>query len=354
MRYKISSDIAGRIRLRCGRGAFTEEQSRSAAAELKALPCVEEAEVSRVTGSVLVYYSAGYRREILAFMDDFDPRELSVLSVGTEDAAALLSEEFKLKLFRIVAARLFVKFLLPLPLQKAWCLCKGLLFLARALREVKSGRVGVEALDAAAIAATILRGQFSTASSVIFLIGLSDLLQEYTRKRTKNALAEGLLVHMESVWVERDGKTLSVDMSELRVGDIAIVRTGSMIPTDGTVLRGEALVNQSMMTGEAAAVRKAEGSAVFAGTVVEEGELVTEVKALSGESRISRIVEMISDAEHLKAGIQGRAERLADRIVPFNFLLAAGVFLCTRSAEKTAVKAYECPTVIKQEDPRSQ
>jgi heavy metal translocating P-type ATPase len=170
---------------------------------------------------------------------------------------------------------------------------------------------------------------------VIFLIGLSDLLEEYTRKKTKNALVESLLFHVDFVWVNRCGETLSVKLSELRADDRVIVRTGAMIPVDGVVRDGEALVNQSTMTGEPASVHKSEGSAVFAGTVVEEGDITIDVTALHSESRISRIVDLIDEAEHLKAGVQSRAERLADRIVPFNFLLAAGVFLCTRSVEKS-------------------
>jgi heavy metal translocating P-type ATPase len=333
MRYTITSDIEGRVRLRCGRSAFTAEQSRSAAAAFRDLPFVERAEVSHRTGGVLLYYRADCRGDLLRFAKALDPRGLSALPADERDAATLLDAEFKRKLFRAVRNRVLVK-LLPLPFQKAWCVCKGVLFLLRALRRIGAGRLGVEALDASAVGATILRGQFTTASSIIFLIGLSDLLEEYTRRKTKNALAESLLICVDSVWIERDGEAVAVKMSELRVGDRAIVRTGAQIPVDGVVRSGEALVNQSTMTGEAAAVHKAEGSAVFAGTTVEEGDITIEVKALSNESRISRIVEMIDNAEHLKAGVQGRAERLADRIVPFNFLLAAGVFLCTRSVDK--------------------
>jgi heavy metal translocating P-type ATPase len=334
MRYTIASDIAGRIRLRCGRDAFDRERSRSIAAALKSLPYVSGAELSRRTGSILLYYSDADRNALLRFVRDLDPRELAALPEDEEDAATLLDEEFKLKLFRAVGNRILIKFLLPTPFQKAWCVCKGVLFFLRALRRIGSGSLGVETLDAAAVGATILRGQFTTASSIVFLIGLSDLLEEYTRKRTKNALAESLLIRMDSVWIDRDGEAVPVKMSELRVGDLAIVRTGAMIPVDGVVRSGEALVNQSTMTGEPGAVRKAAGSAVFAGTAVEEGDIVIEAKTLGGESRISRIVEMIDNAEHLKAGVQSRAERLADRIVPLNFLLAAGVFLCTRSVNK--------------------
>ncbi|MDR1573629.1 MAG: heavy metal translocating P-type ATPase [Clostridiales Family XIII bacterium] len=334
MRYTTASDTEGRIRLRCGRNAFTPEQGRTMAVALKAMPYTDKAVVSHLTGSVLLYYRDGGRDALLRFVRDLDPRELAALPADEEDAASLLDAEFRQKLFCAVRNRIFVKFLLPVPFQKAWCMYKGALFLLRALRRIASGRLGVETLDAAAIGATILRGRFATASSVIFLIGLSDLLEEYTRRKTKNALAESLLIRMDSVWIDRDGEAVSVKMSELRPGDNVIVRTGSMIPVDGVVRSGEALVNQSTMTGESAAVHKSEGSAVFAGTAVEEGDLTIEARAVAGESRISRIVELIDNAEHLKAGVQGRAERLADRIVPFNFLLAAGVFLCTRSADK--------------------
>jgi heavy metal translocating P-type ATPase len=303
------------------------------AAALNALPGVDKSELSHLTGSILLHCRDDRKDEVLRFVRELDPRALPAIPEGDESVAALLDAEFKRKLFRAVRNRIALK-LLPIPFRRAWCVCKGSFFLLRALRRIASGRLGVEALDASAVWATILRGQFTTASSIIFLIGLSDLLEEYTRRKTKNALAESLLICVDSVWIERDGEEILVKASGLRVGDRAIVRTGAMIPVDGVVLRGEALVNQSTMTGESAAVHKSEGSAVFAGTAVEEGELTVEVKAVGGESRISRIVEMIDNAEHLKAGVQGRAERLADRIVPFNFLLAAGVFLCTRNADK--------------------
>jgi heavy metal translocating P-type ATPase len=303
------------------------------AAALSALPCVERAELSHFTGGILLYHRDDCRDELLRFVKALDPRTLAAPPEGERDVSVLLDAEFKRKLFRAVGTRILLK-LLPLPIQKAWCVCKGVLFLLRALRRLGAGRLGVEALDASAVVATILRGQFTTASSVIFLIGLSDLLEEYTRRKTKNALAESLLLCVDSVWIEREGETVAVKMSELQPGDRVIVRTGATIPVDGVVQSGEALVNQSTMTGEAAAVRKAEGSAVFAGTTVEEGDITIEAKAVGNESRINRIVEMIDEAEHLKAGVQSRAERLADRIVPFNFLLAAGVFLCTRSVDK--------------------
>jgi heavy metal translocating P-type ATPase len=304
------------------------------AAAFEALPFVENAKLSPRTGSVLLRYRGACRDALLRFAKELDPRGLAAIPENERDAAGLLDAEFKRKLFRAVANRVLLKLLLPSPLQKAWCIRKALLFFSRALRRIGAGRIGVEALDAAAIGVTILRGQFTTASSVIFLIGLSDLLEEYTRRKTKNALAESLLIHVDTVWIDRDGEAVSVRPDELRVGDRVIVRTGSVIPVDGVVRSGEALVNQSTMTGESAAVRKSEGSAVFAGTAVEEGDIAIEAKAVGGESRINRIVELIDNAEHLKADVQGRAERLSDKIVPFNFLLAAGVFLCTRSVDK--------------------
>ncbi|MDR2295347.1 MAG: heavy metal translocating P-type ATPase [Clostridiales Family XIII bacterium] len=333
MRYTIASDGKGRIRLRCGRDAFTEGQRAAAVAAFKALPCVEKAEISRRTGSVLLHYR-GDRDALLRFARELDPRGLAGAPEGERDATALLDAEFKRKLLWTVGKHALRKLLLPLPFQRAWCVLRACLFLSRALREIGAGRLGVEALDAAAIGATVLRGQFTTATSIIFLIGLSDLLEEYTRRRTRNALAESLLLHVDTVWIDRDGEAVPVKLSELRTGERVIVRTGSVIPVDGVVRRGEALVNQSTMTGEAAAVRKAEGSAVFAGTAVEEGEITVEASSLGGESRIHRIVELIHNAEHLKADAQSRAEKLADKIVPFNFLLAAGVFLCTRSVDK--------------------
>ncbi|MDR1572213.1 MAG: heavy metal translocating P-type ATPase [Clostridiales Family XIII bacterium] len=335
MLYRIASDVEGRVRLRCGRLAFTREQGLSIGAALASQPFVIGCEASHLTGSILIRYPVGCRDEALSFVDGLDHAALPPAQGADRDDAALLGEEFRARLFRLVVGRALRRLLLPPLLRNIWYVFRGLRFLARAFRASRTKRLGVETLDAAAIWATLAQGQFATASSIMFLISLSDLLEEYTRRKARTALAKSLLINVDSVWVLRGGAAVSIPVSELRTGDTAVVRTGAMIPVDGIVTGGEAMVNQSSMTGEPAPLRKCEGGAVFAGTVVEEGSLEIEVKALHNETRISRIMDLIDSAEGLKANAQGRAERLADRIVPFNFLLAAGVFLFTRSVEKS-------------------
>jgi heavy metal translocating P-type ATPase len=184
------------------------------------------------------------------------------------------------------------------------------------------------------VGVSVLQGNFNTASSIMFLLRLSELLEDYTRRKTRNALSQSLALNVDTVWVEKNGEQVSIPVSQLQIGDKVAVRTGSMIPVDGKVCAGEASVNQASMTGEPLPVFKKPGDSVFAGTALEEGSILVEARSLAGESRINRLVELIDQSENLKAGIQSKAERIADRIVPFSFLLALSVYGFTGNLRK--------------------
>ena len=203
------------------------------------------------------------------------------------------------------------------------------------LRSLGGGRLDVAVLDAASIAGAIARREWSTAGSVMFLLGLSALLEDYTRKRTQTTLTQSLAIHVDTVWrVAEDGSEESIPMGRLALGERIRVRSGALIPVDGTVTDGDAMVNEASMTGEPLPVHKRQGSTVYAGTVLEEGSLVIQAAALAGESRIQQIVGLIENSEALKAGAQSRAERLADAIVPFSFAGALAVGLLTRNVTR--------------------
>lgn len=343
MKYHIVSDLSGRLRVRCGKYAFAKEEGDAIVLHLSRLPWVESAKASYINGSILVFYSKGFRRELLSALSVLRLRELA--PAAEAESMQSVDMGFKERLYRLLLRRAAQHFLVPAPLRNLIYLWRGFGFLRRGWACLRHGHIGVEVLDGAAVGVSLLQGNFSTASSIMFLLGLSELLEDYTRQRTRNALTQSLAIHVNTVWVERHGAEYTIPLSRLAVGDKVIVRTGSMIPTDGKVLDGEASVNQSSMTGEPLPVLKGPGDSVFAGTVLEEGCVTVEVRTLSSESRINKVVELIDRSEGLKAGVQAKAERIADSIVPFSFLLAVGVFVFMgdwRKALSVLLVDYSC------------
>lgn len=209
-------------------------------------------------------------------------------------------------------------------------------FLLKGLAELRHGKLNVEVLDAAAIGISLLRRDFGTASLVVLLLGLGEVLESYTRKKSLESLADQLALKIDKVWVRRDGAVIECALKDIADDDILVVRAGSTIPVDGTVVAGEAAVNQATMTGEPLAVHRCAGGSVFAGTVVEDGEIDIAPTQKGGQTRLSKIIEFIETSEQSKAGIQSKAEHLADAIVPYNFALAALVFALTRDLTRTA------------------
>jgi len=339
VKYRIVSDIPGRIRLKrdlkSGYLPFSVEEACALAEYLSEFTFAEKVFVNYRTGSILVNYKDGFRESVLDTVRGID---LSTLknAAGTEETG-VLDITFRENLYFMVINHFVKKWFIPVPVLNLITVFKGLKFAGRALKSLAKGKIGIEVLDGAAVGTSILQNNYSTAASIMFLLGLSELLEDYTRQRAKHDLSQSLLTTADTVWLEREnGESILVPVSKLAVGDKIIVRSGAMIPVDGLVCDGEAGVNQSSMTGEPLAVLKKSGDSVFAGTVLEEGRLLIEARTLSGDSRMARIAELIDRSEMLKAGIQSRSERLADRIVPFSFLLSALVFAFTGNFSKAA------------------
>lgn len=326
MRYQIVYDTPGRLRVRCGQYAFSKEQGEAIASLLFSQDGVEEAVTHASNGSILVCYRPGARERLLEVISALRRGELPVEPVPEKKT---LDVEFRGKLLRLLIRRALFRLLAPAPVRLVRTFCRACGYWRTGISSLFSGRLGVEVLDAASIGAAILQGSSGTAGSIMFLLSLSELLEEYTRARTKNELARSLAIHVNQVWlVEESGAERPAPLSELQCSQRIRVRAGTLIPVDGLVREGEAVVNEAALTGEPLGAEKRPGCAVYAGTTVEEGSLVVEVTALSSDSRISQIVELIEGAEMLKAGVQSRAERLADAIVPFSFFgaLAVGLF----------------------------
>ncbi len=342
MKYRIASDLPataslpGRLRLSVDRSA-----ARSAAAAVKHSPGVLHAEGSGVTGSVILLYKAGGRSSILAAFSDLDADALA------PHTAVDIELEFRKHLYFKVSAHCLKAFL-PMWMKIPFIILRSVKFLRHAARSLRERRLDVAVLDGAAISAAMLQNDFGASSSVMFLLEISEHLEEYTHKKARGALSQSLVLNADTVWIEEDGAEKQVPFAQLRVGSHVIVRRGAVIPADGVVLTGEAAVNQASLTGEFEPVFRRAGDSVFAGTVIDDGELVVEARSLAAESRIARIVDLIDRSESLKAGVQSRAERMADKAVPFSFALAAAalVFGGPRKALSALLVDYSCAIKI--------
>ena len=212
--------------------------------------------------------------------------------------------------------------------------------LIMALRQFAYENVEVPVLDGTAIGVSVFRGDMETASSVMFLLGIGEILEEWTHKKSVADLARSMSLHVEKVWLQRDGQEILVPSEQIEPGDKVVVRMGNMVPFDGVVVTGDGMVNQASMTGESIPVHKSEGSTVYAGTVLEEGELTVLVREVTGSGKFDKIVSMIEESQKLKSSMEGKAEHLADRLVPYTLGGTALVYLLTRNVTKAK------PTVV--------
>ena len=224
--------------------------------------------------------------------------------------------------------------LLPNPVRKTWLTLKALQYIGKGIRCLARMKIEVPVLDATAIGVSVLRGDFKTAGSVMFLLGIGELLEEWTHKKSVGDLARSMSLNIKKVWLKRDEQEILVPVSDILPGDRVIIHMGNVIPFDGEVSCGEGMVNQASLTGESLPVRRCEGQSVYAGTVLEEGELEIVVRAVSGSTRFEKIVTMIEDSEKLKSNLESKAEHLADRLVPYTLVGTAIVGLLTRNVTK--------------------
>ncbi|MFR9308680.1 MAG: HAD-IC family P-type ATPase, partial [Lachnospiraceae bacterium] len=233
-----------------------------------------------------------------------------------------------------LAGRCLRTLVLPLPLQIAWTVGSSIRFIARGLDSLLHGRLEVPVLDATAIVASMLRRDFGTAASVMFLLDIGEILEEWTHKKSVGDLARSMSLKVVKVWLKTSGGDVLVDVRDVKTGDCIAVRTSNIIPLDGVVREGEMTVNQASMTGESVPVRKSSGGYVYAGTVVEEGECVVEVTRAAGSGRYDKIVRMIEESEKLKSNTEARAYHLADSLVPYSLGGSVITYLFTRNIAK--------------------
>ena len=333
MKCKILHESSGRIRLRAEMRRMTMEEADQLEAYLAALPGVRQATVYERTCDMVILYREG-RKQVLDGVAAFRFDREAMVASTPENSGRALNRQYQEKLVNTVLFRAARVLFLPTPLQQLYTLFRSVRYLWHGARCLLRRKLEVEVLDALSIGVSIIRNDYSTAASVMFLLRLGELLEEWTRKKSLGDLARCMSLNVDRVWLKRSDTEVLVPITQVKAGDTICVHTGNVIPLDGRVLSGEACVNQASLTGESLAVRKAEGACVYAGTVVEEGECVILVEQQSGSGRYDQIVSMIEESEKLKSSTENRALALADRLVPYSLAGTALTYLLTRNATR--------------------
>ena len=333
MKCTILHESRGRMRVHVCAVRMTLHRADVLEAYLNHQDSVQKATVYERTGDVVLTYT-GSRKAAVALLAGyrFDNAELDVL-VTSQDSRKI-NQEYQGKMFDLVAGHFARKLFLPAPIQAAYTLWRSIAFVWKGVRCLLQRRLEVEVLDALSISASLLRGDFGTAGSVMFLLNLGSLLEEWTRKKSLDDLARSMALNVDKVWVRAEGGEVLLPLTKVHAGDEIVVRSGNMIPLDGAVIEGEAMVNQAALTGESMPVRKGEGATVYAGTVVEEGECVFVAKAEGGANRYDKIVSMIEESEKLKSSTENRALQLADRLVPWCLAGTVVTYALTRNVTR--------------------
>ncbi len=329
-------DKGTRLRVRSGQWAFTKEEGYGLASLLLENDFINEVYTSHRNGSILIYY-VGVENKSKIFdildsitLDDLFEGEPTQLQISKE-----ITDDFILKLVKMFGRRLFGRIFYPIPLKRFFTLLHASKFLWEGLDSLTSFRVDVALLDGAAVAGALWQGDFEPATSMMFLLAISDALEEYTVQKAKSTLRDSLALNIDTLWlVGEDGTEEPCSALEIKKGDKIKVHMGDIIPVDGKVVDGEAMVNEASMTGEPLAVHKRAGKTVHAGTVIEEGNIIVEVYSINKETRLNKIIDLIENSEELKADAQSKAEELADSIVPYSFLATALTYLFTGNAKR--------------------
>ena len=333
MKAVIKHEIPGRIRVHFSKPRFSYREADTLQYYLECFPCIEKAVVYERTADAVIRYS-GEKNEIIRIIREYSPEKTevpeSVFESSSRELNAKYYEDIVTKTVWHYGKRLFV----PAPVRTALTCLKSLCYIWRGLKTIPEKKLKVELLDAIAISASVLIKDYPTAASVMFLLGIGDTLEEWTHKKCATDLARQMSLNISRVWKVCGTEEILTDADKIARGDLVVIRMGNIIPFDGVVAKGDAMVNQASMTGEAIPVRKEEGGSVFAGTVVEEGEITVRVTAVGGNGRYDKIVRMIEESEKLKSGLESKAEGLADRLVPYTLAGAALTFLLSRNVTK--------------------
>lgn len=333
MNITIKHEIRNRIRVHLPRKRLSFREADTLEYYMKSFDEVREVQVYERTADAVIFFSCD-RSRILDIVKAFSFSTVQVPEQVFESSGRELSSKYYEQVVTAVLMHCWKRLLLPFFIRRIWDTIRAARYLWRGLKTIKNRRLQVEMLDAIAIISAIMTGDYNTASNVMFLLEIGDTLEEWTHKRSVDDLARRMSLNINKVWLHTENGEVQTDSSSVVCGDRVVVRVGNIIPFDGEVDAGEAMVNQASMTGEATAVHKRGGMSVFAGTVVEEGELIIRVTQTEGCGRFDKIVKMIEESEKLKSSLESKAERLADRLVPYTLLAAGLTWAISRNVTK--------------------
>lgn len=333
MKFYIKHESRGRIRIHLAQKRMSSVQAETLLYYLQNQNQVSFAKVYDRTGDAVICYE-GERAAVIRMIQLFHYEEVELPTGLLESSGRALNNEYQEKLISKVIYHFGRKWLLPAPIRAIYTTVVSVKYIWKGIQKLAQGKIEVPVLDATAIGVSMLRGDYGTAGSVMFLLGVGELLEEWTHKKSVGDLARSMSLNVGKVWLKKDGQEILVPSEKIVAGDEIVVHMGNLIPFDGEVSNGEGMVNQASLTGESVPVRRTLGSVVYAGTVLEEGELTILVKQTGGSSRYEKITAMIEESEKLKSGLESKAEHLADRLVPYSLGGTALTYLLTRNATK--------------------
>ena len=335
MKFKIvydnNKDI---IRVRAGRAAFTTSEGYGLSQLLSQKKGIKTVKVSSTNGSIHIKYS-GNKNRVFKYLANLKKSDLYEAEPTTEELSRETNNHYINKILKKIVGRYAAQLFLPTPLNIIKIVYESIPYIVKGIDSLIHMRIDVDLLDATSLAVTLSQGMFGPAGSIVFLLGLSEILEEYTIEKTKHSLENSLMLNINKVWIETEtNEEVQIPFTQLKEKDKVIVRTGTIIPADGVIIKGNAEINEATMTGESLPVSKNVGKAVFAGTIVENGSITVEVEAINESTRINQIIDLIESSDKLKAGIQSKAEKLADSIVPWNFAITLLTYIITGSTIK--------------------
>ncbi|RGI20679.1 heavy metal translocating P-type ATPase [Ruminococcus sp. TF08-4] len=334
MKFIVKHEINGRLRIHVVQKRMTYTEADTLSWFLSNQKNVTDVKVYERTADAVICY-VGTREEVLNLLKEFSYENTKLPEHVAAGSGRELNAVYQEKLVMKTVLHYGSKLFLPMPVRAVITSVKSVKYIWHGIRCLMHGKIEVPVLDATAISVSVFRRDYATAGSVMFLLGIGEIIEEWTHKKSVGDLARSMSLNVNKVWLKRNEQEILVKSSDIEPGDHVVIRMGNVIPFDGEVVVGEGMINQASLTGESLPVRRSKGQSVFAGTVLEEGEIEVLVKAVSGSTRFEKIVTMIEDSEKLKSSVEGKAEHLADRLVPYTLLGTGAVWLLTRNITKT-------------------
>lgn len=334
MKFIVKHEINGRLRIHVVQKRMTYTEADTLSWFLSNQKNVTDVKVYERTADAVICY-VGTREEVLNLLKEFSYENTKLPEHVAAGSGRELNAVYQEKLVMKTVLHYGSKLFLPMPVRAVITSVKSVKYIWHGIRCLMHGKIEVPVLDATAISVSVFRRDYATAGSVMFLLGIGEIIEEWTHKKSVGDLARSMSLNVNKVWLKRNEQEILVKSSDIEPGDHVVIRMGNVIPFDGEVVTGEGMINQASLTGESLPVRRSVGQSVFAGTVLEEGEVEVLVKAVSGSTRFEKIVTMIEDSEKLKSSVEGKAEHLADRLVPYTLLGTGAVWLLTRNITKT-------------------